>query len=288
MILEVTYMSGAGNVFSVIDLRKFPFSDEELSKLANILCKPNQFNGITTEGLLAMDSAQDGQSDFLVKFFNPDGTSGMMCGNGGRCAIRFAKKHGFTKKTDIKFRMADDFYYGTAGEIIDIFFPPPELIQPDLQVILEDKVFQGTFVVVGTEHFVVKLDFSRVEDFKNYKVNEFGRQIRHLADFAPRGTNVNFYSEFNGKLLLRTFERGVEAETGACGTGSIATVIAHSLNNKIKETTDVIPTSGLPLKVTLLKLDEEITSIILSGHAEVIGSQEISLPDNFLEFGFLV
>lgn len=284
MILDVTYMSGAGNLFTVIDLRKFPFSDEELSVLARLLCNPNQFNGIRTEGFLGVDNAIIENTDFSVKFFNPDGSSGMMCGNGGRCAIRFARRHQFTSKDELAFSLAETIYYGNYGEIIDIHFPPPESVTQNVKVEVLDKEFVGDFIQVGTEHFVAYLQTHSIEEFKRFEVDRFGRALRFSKLFAPRGTNANFYTEWNGKLLLRTYERGVEAETGACGTGAISTAIAYSIATKFREKIDIIPSSGLPLSVKIIRNEvEEIVKIILSGHAEVIGSQDISIPDNFVE-----
>ncbi len=285
MMLEVTYMSGAGNLFSVLDLRKYSFDVIALSKLAKILCNPNQFNGIRTEGLLSIQKSSDeSKADFSVKFHNPDGSFGMMCGNGGRCAIRFARKYGFTDKDEIAFSLADTIYYGRYGDNIDIIFPPPVNSETDVFVKIDEYEFFGDLINVGTAHFVVYIDVPNYDDFRKFDVDYYGRAIRNNALFSESGTNVNFYYSWNGKLLIRTYERGVEAETGACGTGAIATVIAHSLKHKIRSTTELIPTSGQPLWVTLhYGTNSEIEKIVLTGNAEFIGSQTITLPENFME-----
>lgn len=282
MNIEVTYMSGAGNLFSVIDLRELKFSDEELSKIAVLLCNSNQFNGIRTEGLLCLNSSEREDADFSVRFFNPDGSYGMMCGNGGRCAIRYAHRFGFTDKVEVNFSLGTTLYSGVSGDIIDIYFPPPSLIT-DKSVAVDEIEHNGTFVEIGTQHFVTKLNVNSPDEFKKFEIRELGKKIRNHQDFAPKGTNANFFLEWNGKLLLRTFERGVEAETGACGTGAISTVLAYFSKNKAKETMEVIPSSGIPLWVKIERKDDEIERIVLSGSAEIIGSQSINLPDNFIE-----
>jgi len=288
MTVEVTYMSGAGNLFSVVDMRNYSFTEESLRKLAKILCNPNQFNGIRTEGLLTIfPSDHLSKADFEVKFHNPDGSSGMMCGNGGRCAIRFARKYGFTDNDIVSFSLAETTYFGNYGEIIDIYFPPPIIINEKITVRIDDsenKEYLGYQINVGTSHFVVYIDVADYDEFRKFEVEKYGRALRYNKVSGDDGTNVNFYYSWNGKLLIRTYERGVEAETGACGTGAIATVIAYSLDNKIRSTTELIPSSGQPLWVSIeYNSNSEIDKIKLSGNAEFIGSQTIALPENYME-----
>ncbi len=121
------------------------------------------------------------------------------------------------------------------------------------------------------------------EEFKKFDILDLAQKIRHHKDFAPRGTNVNFCLEWNGKILLRTFERGVESETGACGTGAISTILAYFSEIAIKGTAELIPTSGIPLWVKIEDKSGEISKITLLGSAEIIGSQIINLPDNFID-----
>jgi diaminopimelate epimerase len=282
MEIDVTYMSGAGNLFTVFDGSKHNFSQKELSKLAKFLCHSNQFNGVQTEGLIVVHKPKDDQVDFDVDFFNPDGSTGMMCGNGGRCVIFYSQKNKITDKTNLKFRFSGKIYNARISDKIEIDFEPPKEIRP-LSIDINGRNYNGIFVNVGTEHFVLEMRANSPESFYRLDIANLGRQIRHHSYFAPRGTNANFYFEWNGKILLRTFERGVEAETGACGTGAISTVLAHQINNKAKSTTEVIPTSRIPVWVDIARNGNEIDKITLSGPAEVIGSQIIHLPENFME-----
>lgn len=282
MEIDVTYMSGAGNLFTVIDGSKFNFSFREMSKLALFLCHSNQFNGVRTEGLIIIQQPKDDKVDFDVEFFNPDGSSGMMCGNGGRCAIFYTNKYKITKKKDVKFRFASKIYNGRINDKIEIEFEPPREIRP-LTIDINGRNYNGTFVDIGTEHFVLEVKANNPDSFYKLNIANLGALIRNHSYFAPKGTNANFYLEWNGKILLRTYERGVEAETGACGTGAISTVLAYQMNNKTKSITEVIPTSKIPIFVEIQRSDDEIEKIILSGPAEIIGSQNIHLPDNFME-----
>lgn len=282
MNIAVTYMSGSGNLFTVIDGRNYNFSLKELSKLAKFLCHSNQFNGVRTEGLIVIQSPKDDKVDFDVDFFNPDGSSGMMCGNGGRCAIFYTNKHKITENKELKFRFSGKIYSGRINDRIEIEFEPPKEIRP-VSIDINGRNYNGTFVDIGTEHFVLETKANTPDSFYKLDITNLGKFIRNHSYFAPKGTNANFYLEWNGKILLRTYERGVEAETGACGTGAISTVLAYHKNNIAKSITEVIPTSKIPVWVEIVRSGEQIEKIILSGPAEIIGSQEVILPDNFME-----
>ncbi len=282
MNIAVTYMSGSGNLFTVIDGRNYNFSPKELSKLAKFLCHSNQFNGVRTEGLIVIQESKDEKVDFDVDFFNPDGSSGMMCGNGGRCAIFYTNKHKITKNKELKFRFSGKIYSGRITDKIEIEFEPPKEIRT-VSIDINGRNYNGTFVNVGTEHFVLEIKANTPDSFYKLDISNLGKLIRNHSYFAPKGTNANFYLEWNGKILLRTYERGVEAETGACGTGAISTILAYQKNNTTKSITEVIPTSKIPVWVEIVRSGEQIEKIILSGPAEIIGSQEVILPDNFME-----
>lgn len=279
MKIEVTYMSGAGNTFSVIDNSRCGLSKAQASELAGILCFKNNVNHHSTEGLILIDLPTEDDCDFSADFFNPDGTCDAMCGNGGRCAVRFASlMPNINLKSNGKFSMAEAKYCYTlpaGSDLICLHFPAPLAYKDKFFVIGESAVYSGTYVDVGTRHYI--LDFNSTvgaDDFTHYNINSIAREIRYANEFAPHGVNVNFFRIENGTVYLRTYERGVEFETGACGTGAISTAIAIVHNKLLDFPVKIVPTSGLPLYVDSIgtKLHEEYS---LTGPAEIFDKQSI-------------
>ena len=290
MVIEVTYMSGAGNLFSVIDNRKYYFSVQILMKLAPVLCSVNKLNNKYTEGLIALRNG-NGNLSFQSDFINPDGSFGAMCGNGGRCAVNFAYKSGLFKNIDekIKFSMAGNVYESIfhSSEHIELFFPPPIEIRRKINLRIEKKDYWADYVNVGSDHIIIDYDkiteFDNVE-FREFDINEFARPIRYHDDLKPRGANVNIYRIIDGIVHLRTYERGVEAETGACGTGAISVAIIISESYNLRVPLLIIPPSREELEVDIIRnSSNEIISVVLSGNARITETAEINIPENLLK-----
>lgn len=275
-IINVSIMSGAGNIFSVIDNSKYNLSITELSDITNKLCNI-QFDEFhkNTEGLISMSKSN--RADFDVQFFNPDGSHGPMCGNGARCAVAFAKKHSFINgnQTIVYFLMQNINYKAIIKEnTIIVFFPSPNIILPNKEIQLKNRCIKGGFVNVNSDHYVIDfndLEESNLIDFKNFNLSNFAQEIRYHNDFE-NGTNVNIYSVNSNKLIyLRTYERGVEAETGACGTGTISTAIIARIKNNIGFPLEIIPSSGKSLFVDIIgSVSNKIQEVLLEGNAEFI------------------
>ena len=277
-------MSGAGNLFTVIDNRKYNFTGDEGIFLAKILCNINEFNDYQCEGLMLVQPI-NGSCDFEVLYYNPDGTTGMMCGNGGRCAVNFAASLGFIdKKNDISFLMSGDIYSASiTGEEVELVLPAPRNIQSNVSIDIHEMELTGDYIDVGSEHFVLNKDSS--QHFKNISLNEvdikeLGKMVRFHKRFEPKGVNFNFYALEDNKIHLRTYERGVENETGACGTGAISTALSAYLNNRIKLPVVIIPTSGEKLEVDI-KFDEqdEIMHFLMTGPAIFTSEKIIVIPE---------
>lgn len=279
--MELKYFSGAGNLFTAIDNRNYKLEKSYFSKNALYLTSENHKLPNGTEGIIVLNPVEKNEFDFEVWFFNPDGSSGMMCGNGGRCAINFAHRQNYLKyHNSIKdlnennssysanFIMNGRIYSGFVdGENTGIFFPPPIEISDIIELKIEDKIFIGRYVNIGTDHFVVEVEDVLFED-----VESNGKKIRFSSNFQPRGVNVNFYSkQSQNNLIIRTYERGVEKETGACGTGAISTAIVHNINNKTEKKINLLPTSKSPLTVELFfDSENNINKILLSGAVQEI------------------
>ena len=207
--------SGAGNDFVVIDGREGDVSAFREVPRIEALCKEYK-----TDGLMILGSGDAGV-DFTMEFYNPDGSGGMMCGNGGRCIVAFADYLGVKPASGGVFLfMAPDGLH--TGEILE---RPSEglwtvrIKMIDVQGIT--PMLGGYFLNTGTRHFV-----KFVEDVEQVDVDAEGKALRWNEAFAPIGTNVNFVHVAPDGLHVRTFEKGVEGETLACGTGLTASAIA--------------------------------------------------------------
>ncbi len=280
-------MSGAGNTFTVVDNRKYNFPPDFWSAKAYLLCTTSSINKIATEGLLVINETKD--YDFQVDFFNPDGSNGMMCGNGGRCAVFFAKENKFfDDKNEISFKMSGNIYYSKIeNDKIHLYFPPPIEIKPNLRLKVGREFITGTYVNVGSDHFC--FDYKEFKDlkksnFREFCIDTYAPKIRFHQEFIPFGVNVNFYNlKDKNTIELRTYERGVEAETGACGTGAISTAITLKLQNKINIPVHIIPPSGKELMVDIIyDKNNTIKNLILIGDAEIKGTYEIELETKFI------
>jgi diaminopimelate epimerase len=279
MTIKVDIMSGAGNLFSVIDYRKSDIEKVYLNKLTPLLCKKENNGIMNTEGLLIIDSGQYSY-DLNIDFYNPDGSTSMMCGNGARCAIRYAVDYGILAHRSedelIVFRMAGNLYKAQIKkDSFKIYLPPPTEISLDLMFTVSyGKVF-ADYVNVNSDHLLIfKNDFEKFFGLRIEEIdlNQFAPELRHHSSL-PNGANVNIYSIDNGSIHIRTYERGVEAETGACGTGAISAGLIGAIKHNLKFPITVIPKSGQKLIVDIIgDIQLFIEAIILEGNAEFIDS----------------
>ncbi len=270
MKLKVYYMSGAGNMFLVFKSNNTIETDIVVNKLLE-----RYKSQLTIEGFMAISNSED--SDFDVKFYNPDGSTGMMCGNGGRCAVYFAKFAKFIAedKTETNFSMSGNNYSaGFTEKGIKLYFDFPREVKSNKKLKLDSNSHQYDFYDVGTTH--VCIDFSTtafIEELDSIDINTFAKPIRNHNDFAPVGVNVNLYKLIShAKIQLRTFEKGVEAETGACGTGAISTALSAASRYDVHFPVEIIP----PSKESLW-IDKTENKIILEGPARIIEEFELEL-----------
>lgn len=256
MKLHFFKYEGAGNDFIVLDNRSqdIVLGEKEIRKLCD------RHFGIGSDGLIFLTNGS--MADFAMEFYNPDGSSGMMCGNGGRCIVRFAQDLGIIPKGKTEFLAPDGYHNAEILKDGDI-----ALKMKDVQCL--EKYADGIWLDTGTSHFVVKTD-----DVKQENIFEKGRALRYDARFEKHnGTNVNFYTELQEKeLLIRTYERGVEDETLACGTGITATAIAYSKTKELPNGMHTISVKTLndTLKVSFLKTEDTFTNVVLQGPAKKV------------------
>ena len=216
MTLQFYKFDGAGNDFVVVDNRsgQYQLSTDEIARLCH-----RRF-GIGADGLMTLDSTDAEGVDFAMHYYNSDGRLGSMCGNGGRCIAAFAHVLGLGR--ELRFEAFDGLHDAT----IQLWDTDRRLGIVNLGMRPVDvgsvrRCLDGWFLDTGSPHYV-----QRVDDLEHFDVVGEGRRIRHLADHFPEGTNVDFIEDLpDGRLMVRTYERGVEDETWACGTGVTAAAI---------------------------------------------------------------
>lgn len=213
-MLKFYKYSGAGNSFVVIDGRTIDASRFKREDMVRALCMEHG-----TDGLMILENSD--KADFRMDYFNPDGTGGMMCGNGGRCIVAFADVVGVKAfhSRDYVFEAPDGIHH---AEILS-HLGECKIVRLEMaDVAAAEELSGGFFLDTGARHLVLF-----VPDVEKVDVEAEGRKYRHDPVFAPLGTNVDFVNaDGPGCLRVRTFEKGVEAETLACGTGITAAAIA--------------------------------------------------------------
>jgi len=212
--LKIVKMSGSGNDFILFDHRSKPFSDAVMIRLTRLLCRRGLAVG--ADGMIFIEPSE--RFDFKWRFFNADGSEAEMCGNGGRCAARFARMIGMAGAEMTFETIAGPIQARVEGRVVKLQLPVPRDIRMDQEIVLGDRRFPVDFINTGVPHTLLW-----VEELEALDISELGPQIRFHPHFQPAGTNVNFVRrEEDHTLSLRTYERGVEAETLACGTGAVA------------------------------------------------------------------
>jgi diaminopimelate epimerase len=269
--IPFTKMSGAGNDFVVVDNTRGQFKID-WSAFAKVLCERHY--GVGADGLLVL--APSSEADFTMFYYNADGSSGGMCGNGGRCCVLLAHEQGI-EHDDISFEALGYLYRATfTGDGIRLAMKDPEHIRRGILVHTSAGKFICHAVDTGSPHVVTFVD-----DLDKIDVVTTGRELRGHNEFMPEGANVDFVKVL-GKdaIAIRTYERGVEAETLACGTGSIAAALIAALERGVPSPVTVHTRSGGILRVGFKMDGEKLTSIYLEGHACIVFSAKI-LYDSF-------
>jgi len=271
LVVEFTKMHGAGNDFIVVDNRFFHFSDEELSTMAATWC-PRR-TGIGADGLLALAPPQDAAHDYRMRYFNADGSRARMCGNGARCLARFAYEAGvdnevLTFESDAGRYRAD--VSSPPGDAVRLHVPPPRDFASGPAREEDGSAVDGPvhYVWTGTEHVVCF-----VEDLDEVAVETVGPAIRHDPRWAPEGANANFVQVVKrtdrepARLRVRTYEKGVEAETQACGTGALAAAVVARLLDRVAGRVVPVAMPGGTLRVGLDVANGTVSGLYLEGPA---------------------
>jgi diaminopimelate epimerase len=257
--------TASGNDFVIIDNRDY--SIKEYSNFVVTAC--NRKFGIGADGVIFIEN--DADSDFLMKYFNADGFEGSFCGNGARCSAKFMSK--ILNKNFVKFKAVGKLYSA------DVCEKNVKLYLPDLQKDIKKYNFDFTdcnikadFIDTGSPHIVIfEEDISNQKGFEYIDVYHLGRAIRYHQTLAPGGANINFVKKVNNNSIkVRTYERGVEDETLACGTGSIASAILFSSISSAKPPISVFTQGGEKFKVDFKLSIDEVSNLLLEGSAIMV------------------
>ncbi|SEA00558.1 diaminopimelate epimerase [Psychroflexus halocasei] len=259
MKLNFNKYQGAGNDFIMINNRESVYEFD--SKSVQFLC--DRRFGIGADGLILLENSEQSQVDFKMKYYNADGYESTMCGNGGRCIVAFAKKLGLIKESCV-FEAIDGLH--------EAYFEK-DLVLLKMSDVGEIKQTEDFFYLnTGSPHHIVFVD-----DISEIDIKKKGADIRYSSAYeSQNGTNVNFIQKKGNQLLIRTYERGVEDETLACGTGVTATAIASFINYENLRKPIEVKAVGGDLSVDFnMKNTQTFEDIWLKGPAEFVFKGEI-------------
>jgi diaminopimelate epimerase len=258
-MLRFTKMNGAGNDFVMIDNRAgdVRLSAEQIAKICD------RHRGVGADGILLIEPATN-SSDFRMRYYNRDGGEAEMCGNGARCFARFAEKIAGTGK-DLSFETpAGIITAHLHGELVTLNMSEPTDLQLNVTLAVGYETRNIYFINTGVPHVVVP-----VVNIEEVDVLREGAAIRRHEMFAPKGANVNFLERRSGnKIAIRTYERGVENETLACGTGVVASALIFGATEKTAGPIGVLVRGGNELSVDFRCGGERFTDVTLTGPAE--------------------
>jgi len=267
-MLRFTKMNGAGNDFVMIDNRagEVRLTQEQIARICD------RHRGVGADGILLIEPASN-SADFRMRYYNSDGGEAEMCGNGARCFARFAEKIAATGKNLSFETPAGIIAAHLHGELVTLTMSEPTDLQLNVTLAIGNESRKIHFINTGVPHVVVP-----VVNIEEVDVPREGAVIRRDKKFAPKGTNVNFLERRGGnKIAIRTYERGVENETLACGTGVVASALIFGAMEKTGGPIGVLVRGGSELSVDFCRDGKRFTDVTLTGPAEFVFEGTIEL-----------
>jgi diaminopimelate epimerase len=261
IMLHFTKMNGAGNDFVLIDNR----AGHLRLTLEQIVRICDRHWGIGADGILLLEKSNN-SADFRMRYFNRDGGEAEMCGNGARCFARFANRiTGAGEK--ISFQTpAGVIGAKLHGELVTLNMSEPSDLRLNVPLAIDGEDTTVHYINTGVPHVVVSV--ARVD---MVDVRTQGAAIRRHKMFAPKGANVNFLEKRGRKTIaIRTYERGVEDETLACGTGVVASALIFAATENVDGSIGVLVRGGSELQVGFGKIDNRFCDVTLTGPAEFV------------------
>lgn len=255
-------MSGSGNDFIIIDNRKLSLAVSDLPAFVRRVCRRKVSVG--ADGLLLIEPSA--RADFKWRFFNSDGSVAEMCGNAARCVARWAYHSGITKAKLSFETLAGVIDAEVRGETVKVRLTDPSLLKQNVSLVLEGGECGLDSIDTGVPHAICF-----VESLESLDVVVIGRQIRRHDYFQPKGTNANFAAVTDRRhMKVRTYERGVEDETLACGTGVVASVLAAASRGLVDSPVDATVQSGETLRVYFSLRGGIFREIYLEGKVKMV------------------
>lgn len=272
--MQFTKMNGAGNDFILLDAIAEPFDETNAPALARALC--DRRRSIGADGLMVVARA-DGDADYRMRFYNSDGSMGEMCGNGARCICRYGYEHGYAGVTQrvqttaglvTGWRITEDQYR--------IRLNPPSVMELHKKLRVGEKSYECSYVELGNPgipHLALELPALASQD--ETQLRQLGRALRYHPAL-PKGANVNFYAlTGTDEILEKTYERGVEDFTLACGTGTGSVAAALTLLGRVSGTNVRVRMDGGELRIDAEETDGKIENLYLTGPAVTVCAGEI-------------
>ncbi len=267
-MLEFWKMNGSGNDFILIDNRQGQVEDQDMGALVKRACRRRESVG--ADGVIFV--VKSNQYDFGWRFFNADGGEVEMCGNGGRCVSRFAYLKGIAGPKMTFETLAGPVSAEVKGRVVKILMPGAGDLSTDVKLTAREGWMSVDFINTGVPHVVV-----RVGHLADHPVEEQGKEIRYHALFAPEGTNADFMTRVGAdRLDVRTYERGVEGETLACGTGAIACALVASIREGMPSPVKVRTRGGETLTVHFQRQGEAFERIWLEGNTSIVYQAQLN------------
>lgn len=261
-MIAFSKMVASGNDFVIYEARRH---NPEYARLARKIC--DRKFGVGGDGLLVLEKTA--KADMRMRIFNADGSEAEMCGNGARCAALFVKTHYKPHATKLAIETKVGIIKAQMhAENVRVRLTDPKGLKIEIPLKVNNRTLRVNFINTGVPHTVIF-----VEGLDKIDVKGLGRQIRFHKQFAPAGTNVNFVEVINkDSIKVRTYERGVEDETLACGTGSTASALITSfmLKKPGEKVVNVHTRSGEALRVYLRERKNKFDDVWLEGKAETV------------------
>lgn len=263
--INFTKMVAAGNDFVVVKSMSSTGRFGSLRGLAKRIC--DRKYGVGADGLLVLEKSR--VANIRMRIFNADGSEAEMCGNGARCVALYIsrKPQAASRQLEIETK-AGIIQVKVKADTVKIKLTDPKDIKLDLPIKINHRLLKINFINTGVPHCVVFVDgLDKIDVFN------LGRQIRYYSRFAPAGTNVNFAEALNNKSVrIRTYERGVEGETLACGTGSVASALIYASKLGIGSNgrVNVLTKSGETLEIYFKKIKGSFKDVWLEGNAKKV------------------
>lgn len=267
-MLRFTKMNGAGNDFVLLDNRAgdLALTREQIARVCD------RHRGVGADGVLLLEPPTNG-ADFRMRYYNADGGEAEMCGNGARCFARFAARTA-GPLTSLSFETpAGVIGAQLVGELVTLQMSEPRNLRLDLEIPVGRETIKASYLDSGVPHLVVP-----VAQIEQVDVCSLGAKLRHHPMVAPRGANANFIEQRGPRrIAIRTYERGVENETLACGTGVVASALIFAAVEKIAGPIDVLVRGGDTLQVDFTREGDAFRNVTLTGPADFVFDGTIDL-----------